>query len=831
MNSNDKNKKSIKKIEEFVSQRIIQENLEEIVGERFARYSRYIIQDRALPDARDGLKPVQRRILYAMYRLGMFSNRPYRKSARIVGEVIGKYHPHGDSSVYDALVRMAQDFKMRLPLIDMHGNSGSIDGDPPAAMRYTEARLSKYAEFLLQDINKKTVGFVPNFDDEELEPTVLPAKFPNLLVNGATGISAGYATEIPPHNIDEIINAVIYRINNPNCTLEEIMEIVKGPDFPTGGIIQGVDGIREAYETGRGKIIISSKIEFEETKSKKQLIITEIPFDTNKSVLIRRMNDVCTSRGIDGINEIRDESDREGLRIVVELRKDANHEYIRNFLLKYGGLQATYNFNMVCIANKKPVLMGLLDILDTYINHQKEVITNRSNFELKSAERRLHIVEGLIAMTSILDAVIATIRNSKNKKDAIENLISKYDFTPIQAEAIVMLQLYRLTNTDILELQDEHQKLKDLVENLKQILSDEKVLLKTIKNELRATLKEVSTPRKSVIEAEVEDLKIEVEELIAKEDVVVIVTNDGYIKRLSMRAHNSLAENERTKLKEDDFIVGEFNITTVDTLLMFTNLGNYIYLPVHKIPECRHRDLGYNVSTLVSIEINEKVIYTVPISNFEEERYLLFTTRNGLTKRTLIKDMVATRYSKALRATKIREDDELVSVDITKPGDPNPDVVVITRQGYISRYESNEISVMAPASFGVKAIENRSRPDDTVVGAHFMNNKDTLVILTDNYNIKRFKLEELTKGKRNHVGKIYINLPKSYDAGVVSSNIINHQNANDDLGIYIIGGEGFKRIEYNEIRLATAASGRKLSLKEIGKPEKIIFARNMNDFN
>lgn len=831
MNSNDKNKKSIKKIEEFVSQRIIQENLEEIVGERFARYSRYIIQDRALPDARDGLKPVQRRILYAMYRLGMFSNRPYRKSARIVGEVIGKYHPHGDSSVYDALVRMAQDFKMRLPLIDMHGNSGSIDGDPPAAMRYTEARLSKYAEFLLQDINKKTVGFVPNFDDEELEPTVLPAKFPNLLVNGATGISAGYATEIPPHNIDEIINAVIYRINNPNCTLEEIMEIVKGPDFPTGGIIQGVDGIREAYETGRGKIIISSKIEFEETKSKKQLIITEIPFDTNKSVLIRRMNDVCTSRGIDGINEIRDESDREGLRIVVELRKDANHEYIRNFLLKYGGLQATYNFNMVCIANKKPVLMGLLDILDTYINHQKEVITNRSNFELKSAERRLHIVEGLIAMTSILDAVIATIRNSKNKKDAIENLISKYDFTPIQAEAIVMLQLYRLTNTDILELQDEHQKLKDLVENLKQILSDEKVLLKTIKNELRATLKEVSTPRKSVIEAEVEDLKIEVEELIAKEDVVVIVTNDGYIKRLSMRAHNSLAENERTKLKEDDFIVGEFNITTVDTLLMFTNLGNYIYLPVHKIPECRHRDLGYNVSTLVSIEINEKVIYTVPISNFEEERYLLFTTRNGLTKRTLLKDMVATRYSKALRATKIREDDELVSVDITKPGDPNPDVVVITRQGYISRYESNEISVMAPASFGVKAIENRSRPDDTVVGAHFMNNKDTLVILTDNYNIKRFKLEELTKGKRNHVGKIYINLPKSYVAGVVSSNIINHQNANDDLGIYIIGSEGFKRIEYNEIRLATAASGRKLSLKEIGKPEKIIFARNMNDFN
>lgn len=821
--------KTTKRIEDFVNQRIIQENLEDIVGDRFGRYSRYIIQDRALPDVRDGLKPVQRRILYAMYKLGMFSNKPYKKSARIVGEVIGKYHPHGDTSVYDAMVRLSQDFKIRLPLIDMHGNNGSIDGDPAAAMRYTEARLSKYAEFLLQDINKKTVGFIPNFDDEELEPTVLPAKFPNLLVNGATGISAGYATEIPPHNINEIINAVIYRIDNPECSLDEIMEIVKGPDFPTGGIVQGIDGIKEAYETGRGRIIINSKMEIVETKKQTQFVITEIPYDANKANIVKRMNDVCLARGVDGVNEIRDESDREGLRIVVDLKKDANHEYIRNFLFKSGGLQANYNFNMVCITDKRPELMGLVPILDAYINHQKEIITNRSNFELKSAERRLHIVEGLISMTSILDAVIATIRNSENKKNAKENLISNYGFTEIQAEAIVMLQLYRLTNTDILELQEEHQKLSDLVINLKALLADEKILLKAIKNELSTTLKELSTPRKTVIEDEIDELKIEVEELIAKEDVVVILTNDGYIKRMSLRAHNSKPENEPTKLKDDDFVVGQFEISTVDTLLLFTNMGNYIYLPVRKIPEVRHRDLGYNISTLVSIEINEKVIFTVPISDFEQERYLLFTTKNGLIKRTLLKDMIATRYSRALRATKIRDDDELVSVDISSLHE-RQEVVVITKEGYISRYDADEVSIMAPPSFGVKAIEMKSRTDDLVVGAHYMSEKDLLVLLTDNSNIKRLRLDEITKGKRSHVGKIHINLPKSFPSAVVSSNIIHNKNANDDLGVYVIGNKSFEAIDYNNIKLATAASGRKLSLDKIGTPQKIVFVRNNKDF-
>ncbi|MDD3107535.1 MAG: DNA topoisomerase IV subunit A, partial [Bacilli bacterium] len=613
MNKNVKKKSLSAIIENFVSEKILEESLEEIVGERFARYSKYIIQDRALPDARDGLKPVQRRILYAMFKLGMFSNKPYKKSARIVGDVIGKYHPHGDTSVYDAMVRLSQNFKMLLPLIDMHGNNGSMDGDPAAAMRYTEARLSKYSEFLLQDLNKKTVGFVPNFDDEEYEPTVLPAKFPNLLVNGSSGISAGYATEIPPHNIDEIISAVIYLIDHPNATIADLMKIVNGPDFPTGGIVQGIEGIKKAYETGRGKISVNAKTEIVENENQNQIVITEIPYEVNKANLVKKMSEVYVQKNVDGIVDIRDESDRQGLRIVIDLRKDANPEFIRSFFMKSTELSINYNFNMVAIANKRPMMMNLKDSLSAYIDHQREVITNRSNFELNQAKRRLHIVSGLIAMTSILDSVIQTIRNSSNKKDAKENLISNYNFSEEQAEAIVMLQLYRLTNTDIVLLREEEENLKALVIKLSEILSNETILLKTIKDELLATKKELSTPRKSVIEHEIEELKVEVKELIAKEDAVVIITNDGYIKRMTPKSY---ANNEETKLKDNDIIIATYEVTTTDTLLLFTNLGNYVFLPISKIPEVKHKDLGYNVSTLAAIEANEKIIFTVPIDDF-----------------------------------------------------------------------------------------------------------------------------------------------------------------------------------------------------------------------
>ncbi|MGD9604553.1 MAG: DNA topoisomerase IV subunit A [Bacilli bacterium] len=824
-NKNAKKKNLSALIENFVSEKILEETLEDIVSERFARYSKYIIQDRALPDARDGLKPVQRRILFAMYKLGMFANKPYKKSARIVGDVIGKYHPHGDTSVYEAMVRLSQNFKMLLPLIDMHGNNGSMDGDPAAAMRYTEARLSKYAEYLLQDINKKTVGFVPNFDDEEYEPTVLPAKFPNLLVNGASGISAGYATEIPPHNLDEVIKAVIYLIDHPNATISDLMKIINGPDFPTGGIVQGIDGIRNAYETGRGKISLNSKTSVVEKDNMNQLVISEIPFEVNKAMLVKKMSEVYVQKNVDGIIDIRDESDRQGLRIVVDLRKDANPEFIKNFFMKSTELSINYNFNMVVIANKRPMLMNLKDLLSSYIDHQREVITNRSNYELNQAKRRLHIVNGLIAMTSIIESVIQTIRNSANKKDAKDNLISNYNFSEEQAEAIVMLQLYRLTNTDIVMLREEEENLKALVVKLSEILSNETILLNTIKAELQLTMQTLSTPRKSVIEHEIDELKVEVKELIAKEDAVIIITNDGYIKRMTPKVY---ANNEETKLKDEDVIIATYEVTTTDTLLLFTNLGNYVFLPISKIPEVKHKDLGYNVSTLASIEANEKIIFTVPIDDFEKDRYLLFTTKNGLIKRTHIRELNANRYSRALKATKIREEDELISVDISS--EDRTEVVVVTKEGYINRYDAEEISIMAPPSFGVKAIELKNRPYDEVVGGHYISQKDFIVILTLKATIKRLRPDEIIKGKKNNVGKPYLMITKSSPNFALSSQIIHRKNANLNLDCYLFGVKGHVSVDFNTVKNATAQTGKKITNTDIGKPEKLVIVRNNNDF-
>lgn len=813
-------------IKDYVADNIIVDNLENIFGDRFARYSKYVIQDRALPDARDGLKPVQRRILFAMYKLGMFRNKPYKKSARIVGEVIGKYHPHGDTSVYDAMVRMSQDFKMRLPLIDMHGNNGSVDGDSAAAMRYTEARLSIFSEYLLNDIAKKTVGFVPNFDDEEYEPTVLPAKYPNLLVNGANGISAGYATEIPPHNIDEVISATIYRINNPNCELKELMTLIQGPDFPTGGIVQGLNGIKEAYKTGSGKIVLKSKTEIIITKNYYQLIINEIPYEVNKAVLVKRMSEVYQAKNIDGIIDIRDESDRSGLRIVVDIKNEANPEFIRDFFFKSTDLQVNYNFNMVAITNKRPKLMGLLDLLDSYIVHQKEIITNRSNYELKNASKRLHIVEGLISMTSILDAVIKTIRGSLNKKDAKDNLVSTYSFSEEQAEAIVMLQLYRLTNTDIVALQKEQSELTSYIKQLTKILGDEAILLDVIKKELIQTQIALSSPRKTVIEHKVDELLVEVNKLIPKEDTYIMITNDGYIKRIAPKFYKT---EEETKLKDNDLITGIFEVTTLDTLLMFTNLGNYVYLPIQNIPEVRHKDFGYNVSTLANIEANEKIIFSVPIDDFTKERYILFTTKNGLIKRTLISELLATRYSRALKATKVRPDDELVSVDIGNG--PGLEVAVITKEGFINRYNSDEISIMAPASFGVKAIELKNRPKDEVVKGRFVYPKDLIVLLTSKGAIKRLYLEEIFMGKKNNVGKPYVGLSTSSPNYVIDANIIHKSNANIDLNCYLFGTKGHQPIEYALLKGATSASGKKISLSGIGSPQKLLITKNNNDFD
>ena len=816
-----------KKITDFIEENIIQENFENIMGDRFGRFSKYVIQDRALPDARDGLKPVQRRILFAMYKLGLYSNKPFKKSARIVGDVIGKYHPHGDVAVYDAMVRMSQDFKIRLPLIDMHGNNGSIDGDPAAAMRYTEARMSKNSEMILEDINKRTVGFVPNFDDEELEPIVLPAKFPNLLVNGASGISSGYATEIPPHNPGECIDAVIYRMKNRKCTLEELLEIVKGPDFPTGGIMQGIDGLKQAYTTGRGKVILKGKTFIDTSKADPRIIITEIPFNVNKANLLQKMSAQIQAKNVDGVKMIRDETDRSGLRIVIDVRRDVNPETILNFLFKATELQVNYNFNMVAIVRGKPCYMGLIDFIDAYIDHQKEVMRNKCNYDLERALKRQEIVAGLIAMVSILDAVITTIKNSKNKADAKENIISKYGFTEIQAEAIVMLQLYRLTNTDIFALKQESKELDQEVRKLKSILSSNTALNNAIIEELLHTKEIIDHPRLTKIEDEISDLEVKTEDVITKEDVMLLITHDGYLKRISMRAFGTLGEGEQTKLKDGDVLTDIYSVTTVDVLLQFTNLGNYIFLPIHKIPESKHKDLGYHVSTLISMESNEKVIFSFPVSDFDADKYVLLATKSGLIKRMKLSSLKVNRYSKALMATKLRDGDEVVSVDVITGEDS--EVVIATHDGYMNRYDAKEISIIEPSSFGVKSIELKSRPNDYVVGAKYVSEKDIILLLTNRGNIKRMRPDEILKGKKNHVGKMYLKVVKSNMHSAIHLDVIHGVNAKSSLACWIFCNEGKVDIDYTVLRIAIADNGKRFVTDDKMKPERIVISRNDND--
>lgn len=820
MSKND----SIKKINKFITDKIRCDNFENLMSDRFGRYSKYIIQERALPDARDGLKPVQRRILFAMYKLGLTSNKSYKKSARIVGDVIGKYHPHGDTAVYDAMVRMSQDFKILLPLIDMHGNNGSIDGDPAAAMRYTEARMSKYAELLLEDLQKRTVGFVPNFDDEELEPVVLPAKFPNLLVNGANGIASGYATDIPPHNPKEVIEAVIYRMQNHKCGLEELLEIVKGPDFPTGGIVQGIDGLISAYKTGRGKVILKSKCEIDRSKVEPKIVITEIPYEINKAVLLKKMSDQITAKNVDGVKAIRDETDRTGLRIVIDVRRDANPEFILNFLLKSTDLQVNYNFNMVAIADGRPLTMGLIDILDAYIAHQRDVMRNKCNFDLDRAEKRLEVVNGLIAMVSILDSVITTIRNSKNKSDAKENIISKYQFTELQAEAIVMLQLYKLTNTDIVALQQESKELDAKIRLYQKILSSDTALNNAVIDELKRTMSLLDIERKTIIEHEINEVEVKTEDIITKEDVMLLISHDGYLKRLSMRSFANLAEGEQTKLKDGDVLTDIYRVTTVDVLLQFTNLGKYVFLPIHKIPESKHKDLGFHVSTLITMEVNEKIIYSYPVSSFEADKYILLATKSGLIKRMKLNSLNVNRYSKALKATKLKDGDEVCSVDIITGS--SSEVVVATKDGYMNRYNAKEISIMEPSSFGVKAIELKNRPNDEVVGAKYVAEKDIILLLTNRGNVKRMRPDEILKGKKNHVGKMYLKVVKSNMHEAINMDVIHAANTKSSLALWIYGQNGHVDIDYTILRIAIADNGKKMCNAEELKPDRLVISRN-----
>lgn len=733
-----------------MSEQNIQElSLEAVMGERFGRYSKYIIQERALPDIRDGLKPVQRRILFAMHEDKNTFDKPFRKSAKSVGNVMGNFHPHGDSSIYEAMVRLSQDWKLREPLIEMHGNNGSMDGDPPAAMRYTEARLSMIAAEMLKDIDKKTVDMVLNFDDTEYEPTVLPARFPNLLVNGATGISAGYATEIPTHNLDETIQATIYLMKHPEASLEELMQFIKGPDFPTGGILQGLDGIKKAYETGRGRAMLRAKTAIEDLRGgKSSLVVTEIPYEVNKAVLVKKIDEIRLLKKVEGIAEVRDESDRDGLRIVIELKKNANAEGILNYLFKNTDLQISYNFNMVAIDHMRPKHVGLKQILTSYLEHQRAVTTKRTEFDLNKAKQREHIVIGLIKALSILDQVIKVIRASKNRKDATKNLVQQFDFTEKQADAIVALQLYRLTNTDVTELENEASTLKKAIAKYEKILSDPKELDKVIRQELQTIAKKYASPRKTEIQAKIASLKIETEVLVAQEDVIVQISREGYVKRSSLRSFNASDANDNG-LREDDEPVLQTTVNTLDHLFIFTNKGNVIYRPVHEITEARFKDTGEHLSQTVGLDVDERVIFAKVFKSLDEPGNFVFATKEGFIKQTALVDLKPGRTykSRASRYITLKAPtDEVISLYYTTE---NKQLVCVSYNGYGLRYDLAEVPTTGARAAGVKCMDLR---DDTLVSVLLADEHSALGVLTTRGSFKKMKVTEIPMTSRARRG-------------------------------------------------------------------------------
>ena len=729
--------------------------LEEIMGERFGRYAKYIIQDRALPDVRDGLKPVQRRILYSMYKDKNTYDKETRKSAKTVGNVIGNYHPHGDTSVYDAMVRLSQKWKQRVILVDMQGNNGSIDGDGPAAMRYTEARLAKISNILLEDIEKDSVEMALTFDDYSYEPTVLPAYFPNLLVNGSTGISAGYATNIPPHNLGEVIDATIKRIDSPNCRLDTIMDIVKGPDFPTGGIVEGKDALIKAYTTGKGKVVVKARYSFESVKGKDQIVITEIPYDTLKCNIIRKIEEIRLDKKIDGIVEVRDESDKnDELRIVIDLKKDANKDLIINYLLKNTDLQTNYAFNMVAIVNRTPKTLGILEMLDAFIVHNKEVVTKRTKFDLDVDLKKIHIIEGFIKALDILDEVIKTIRKSKNKSDAIENLMHEYEFTKAQAEAIVMMQLYKLTNTDVTELKNEFDALTKEIAYFREILASEEKLMGVIKDKLRSIKKEFADPRRTTIKDEVSEIKIDTLDMISKEDFIVCISNNGYVKKVSLKSYN-MTNNEYPGVRENDYIEGFYKINNIDTVLLFTNLGNYLFLPVREIQEAKYKDIGSHISNYIKVSDGEKIVKSIGVAKFDDTIITAFT-KLGMVKRMLLKDFEVSRYTKPITMFKLKDGDELISVN----KNDGEETLVITKEGNALKYNTSEIPVVGLRTSGVKSI-NLNDKDEVISAFVVSNSKEYVTLFTDRNTAKRVKIDEIPKTTRAKKGSSIIKSPKT----------------------------------------------------------------------
>lgn len=726
-----------------IEEHILHDNLEDIMSDRFARYSKYIIQERALPDARDGLKPVQRRILYAMYEDGNTFNKPYRKSAKTVGNVIGNYHPHGDSSVYEAMVRLSQNWKITNPLVDMQGNNGSIDDDPAAAMRYTEARLSEISSYLLEDIDKDTVEWAPNFSDEKLEPTVLPARYPNLLTNGITGIASGYATNIPPHNLNEVVDACIYRIQHANCTLEELMQFVKGPDFPTGGIVMGLDGIKQAFQTGRGKVMVRSKVRIEQTRTIQQIVIYEIPYDVVKSQMVKKIDEIRLNKKIDGLLDVRDESDRTGLRVVIDVKKDIDTEQILNYLYKNTDLQVSYNYNMIAIVDKAPVQMSLADSLDAFIKHREDVVLKRSKFDYEQKSKSAHIVDGLIRAVSIMDEIIHLIRQSKNKADAKKNLIERFDFSEQQAEAIVTMRLYRLTNTDVKELKQEQSLLKKEMKRLHAILTDVNTLHQVLIEELEEINAKIHTPRLSEIQAKVQEIVIDKRAMVADEMVMVPITRDGYIKKVSMRSYNA-SNTDPTGMKDSDSVLAYGSCSTLDTLLFFTNRGTYGYLPVYEIEEGKWKDLGSHLGNYIKMDSNEKIIQAYFLRSFNPNVQVIMASQFGMIKRSRLSDFEVSRNNKSMVCMKIGSMDQVVSVTLSYS--PEDSIAVVSQQGYALQYSAQEVAMMTLRTKGVKAM-NLGK-EDCIADVTILQADKQVLLVGDKAQMKRLKVEEIAQLKR-----------------------------------------------------------------------------------
>jgi topoisomerase-4 subunit A len=764
-----------------MSENIQKMRLEDIMGERFGRYSKYIIQERALPDARDGLKPVQRRILYTMYKDGNTFDKAYRKSAKTVGNVMGNLHPHGDSSIYEAMVRMSQDFKFKEKLIDMHGNNGSIDGDPAASMRYTEARLSDLSSELLKDIEKDLVEHIPNFDDTMKEPTVLPAFFPNLLVNGATGISAGYATDIPPHNLGEVIDAVIYAMNNPKYQLSDLLRYIKGPDFPTSAIIQGKNEIEKAYASGKGRIIVRSKTKIEKINGgRQQIVVTEIPYEVNKGNLVKKIDELRIDKKAPAISEVRDETDRNELRIVIELKKDTNADTVLKYLLKMTDLQVSYNINMVAIHNKRPVLMSLTMLVDAYILHQKEVVTNRTNFDLCRAKKRQHLVAGLIKMVSVIDEVVEIIRGSQDKADSKKNLIVKFGFSEEQVEAIVTLQLYRLSNTDITALEAEDAELTRLISELTAILSSEKLLISQIESELKKVKKRFKTSRQTVIETEIEDLKIDDTELLQKEDVMIAITRDGYVKRTSLRSYVASKVSE-PMMKEGDVLVEKFQSNTLNKIMAFTQSGHYVLIPIHKLPDIKWKDMGAHLSSLVNLDSTDKILAAFVVDDFKADFELLIATAGGMIKRTALAEFEVTRFTKKLVAINLTTRDEVVNVIKLESSSEDAEVTVITEKGMVLRYQKVEIPTAGTKAKGVKAITLNDI--DTVVKVLVCKANTEVHIVLDNKKLKKIKKNSIEIAKRARKGiSVLPSTRRAVDAYAFDDNFDDKDTAYDQAG-------------------------------------------------